>query len=282
MGKFKDYQNRLRQKFRFIVLNENTLDTLFSSRISRLDGILLSIALVLVIAALLFVLFFYTPLKVYLPGYLDPKLKQQMLSDAFRLDSLSNELSKHENYISVIQVIMAGEQPLDSVINLDTLANQQITLMEASPFELEFRQQYEESEKYNLSAFNQKISTDGLLFYTPAKGRVVSHFNRNEKRFGIDIQTLAHQSVLSVLDGTVIFAAYTPDYNYVVQIQHNNDFVSVYRQMSELLKKAGDQVKAGEALAFVVKSAVKSEIPILHFELWYKGVPLNPEDYIVF
>jgi hypothetical protein len=181
MGKFKDYQNRLRQKFRFIVLNENTLDTLFSSRISRLDGILLSIALVLVIAALLFVLFFYTPLKVYLPGYLDPKLKQQMLSDAFRLDSLSNELSKHENYISVIQVIMAGEQPLDSVINLDTLANQQITLMEASPFELEFRQQYEESEKYNLSAFNQKISTDGLLFYTPAKGRVVSHFNRNEK-----------------------------------------------------------------------------------------------------
>ncbi len=282
MGKFKDYQNRLRQKFRFIVLNENTLDTLFSSRVSRMDGLLISVGIVLVITALLYVLFFYTPLKVYLPGYLDPKLKQQMVSDAFRLDSLSNELSKHENYMSVIQVIMAGEQPLDSVINLDTLANQQTTLMEASPSELEFRHQYEESEKYNLSAFNQKISTDGLLFYTPVKGTVISHFNRNEKRFGIDIQTIAHQSVLSVLDGTVIFAAYTPDYNYVVQIQHNNDFVSVYRQMSELLKKAGDQVKAGEALAFVGKSAVKSEIPLLHFELWYKGLPLNPEDYIVF
>ncbi|MCK9300277.1 MAG: M23 family metallopeptidase [Bacteroidales bacterium] len=282
MGKFKDYQNRLRQKFRFIVLNENTLDTLFSSRVSRMDGILISLGTILVIAALLFVLLFYTPLKVYLPGYLDPKLKQQMVSDAFRLDSLSNELSKHEAYMSVIQIIMAGEQPLDSVINLDTLASQQITLMEASPAELDFRQQYEESERYNLSAFNQKIPTDGLLFYNPVKGTVVSHFNRNEKRFGIDIQTLSQQSVLSVLDGTVIFAAYTSDYNYVVHIQHNNDFVSVYRQMSELLKKAGDQVKAGEALAFVGKSALKSEIPLLHFELWYKGLPLNPEDYIVF
>ncbi|MDD4361805.1 MAG: M23 family metallopeptidase [Bacteroidales bacterium] len=281
MGKFKDYQNRLRQKFRFIVLNENTLDTLFSSRVSRMDGILISVGTVLVIAALLFVLFFYTPLKVYLPGYLDPKLKQQMVSDAFRLDSLSNELSKHENYMSVIQIIMAGEQPLDSVINLDTLANQQITLSEASPSELEFRQQYEESEKYNLSAFNQKIPTDGLLFYAPVKGTVVTHFNGNEKRFGIDIQTISHQTVLSVLDGTVIFAAYTPDYNYVVYVQHNNDFVSVYRHISEVLKKAGDQVKAGEALAFVGKSALKSEIPFLHFELWYKGLPLNPEDYIV-
>lgn len=282
MGKFKDYQHRLRQKFRIIVLNENTLDTLFSSRISRMDGILISLGSILLIAVLLFVLFFYTPLKVYLPGYLDPKLKQQMVNDAFRLDSLSTELSKHESYMSIIQVIMAGEQPLDSVVQLKELASQQIDLMEPSPAEYEFRQHYEESEKYNLSAFNQKIPADGFLFYTPVKGTVASHFDRNNSKFGIDIQTHAQQSVLSVLDGTVIFAAYTPDYNYVVHIQHNNDFVSVYKQMSELLKKAGDQVKAGEALAFVGKPAIKTAIPLLHFELWYKGLPLDPEEYIVF
>lgn len=281
MGKAKKIHRK--QQLRFILLNENTLDTLFSSRVSRWGLILMSVATLVVLGILFFIVVFYTPVRKVLPGYLDPKLKTLVFNDAFRLDSLSQELTKQEQYISVVKALFSGEIALDSVVNMDTLAaHQQVALMEASQRELDFRSRYEESEKYNLTAFSNQIPTDGLLFYKPLKGNIITHYNYNEAHYGIDIRSVSNQAVLSVLDGTIIFAGYTPDYNYIIQIQHNNDFVSVYRELSELLKKEGDQVKAGQAIAFIGKASLKSETPHLHFELWYKGRPLNPEEYIVF
>ncbi|MDD2612831.1 MAG: M23 family metallopeptidase, partial [Bacteroidales bacterium] len=75
---------------------------------------------------------------------------------------------------------------------------------------------------------------------------------------------------------------YTTDYDYVIEVQHNNDYISVYKYMSELLKKQGDKVKAGEAIGIVGKSPARAGFPHLYFELWNKGVAINPQDYIVF
>ena len=44
----------------------------------------------------------------------------------------------------------------------------------------------------------------------------------------------------------------------------------------------GDNVKAGEVIAIIGNSGELTTGPHLHFELWHKGIPLNPEDYIVF
>jgi len=84
------------------------------------------------------------------------------------------------------------------------------------------------------------------------------------------------------LDGTVLFVGYTSDYGYVIQIQHNNDYISVYKYNTESLTKQGNKVKAGEVIGMIGKSRATEGLPHLYFELWHKGVALNPEQYIVF
>jgi murein DD-endopeptidase MepM/ murein hydrolase activator NlpD len=66
----------------------------------------------------------------------------------------------------------------------------------------------------------------------------------------------------------------------VIQIQHSNGMISVYKHNSVLLKKQGDRVKTGESIAFIGDTGYHSEGPHLHFELWLQGSPVNPLDYI--
>jgi murein DD-endopeptidase MepM/ murein hydrolase activator NlpD len=86
--------------------------------------------------------------------------------------------------------------------------------------------------------------------------------------------------VRAVLDGTVISAVFTADNGNVIQIQHTNNMVSVYKHNSALMKKQGDPVKAGESIAFIGNSGENSDGPHLHFELWINGIPVNPLDFI--
>ena len=87
---------------------------------------------------------------------------------------------------------------------------------------------------------------------------------------------------MATLAGTVIYAGYDPNHGNVIQIQHKNGFVSVYKHNEILLKEPGEQVIAGEAIALVGNTGSLSTGPHLHFELWYNGKPVNPEDFIVF
>ena len=82
--------------------------------------------------------------------------------------------------------------------------------------------------------------------------------------------------------GTVILSTYTAETGYLIEIQHNQDFVSVYKHCGSLLKREGDAVKGGEAIALVGNTGELSTGPHLHFELWHKGRAVNPELYIVF
>ena len=69
---------------------------------------------------------------------------------------------------------------------------------------------------------------------------------------------------------------------YVIQVQHSQNLVSVYKHCGSLLKKEGDIVKAGEAIALVGNTGEKTTGPHLHFEIWNRGRALDPAKYIVF
>ncbi|MFT3884416.1 MAG: M23 family metallopeptidase [Flavobacteriales bacterium] len=111
---------------------------------------------------------------------------------------------------------------------------------------------------------------------------VTSTYDRQDGHFGVDIVTKADEAVKACLDGTVVLASWTSDAGYVMQVQHGNDLVSVYKHNAVLLKRAGDRVKAGEAIAIVGNSGELTTGPHLHFELWSHGEPLDPQAYMVF
>jgi len=63
-------------------------------------------------------------------------------------------------------------------------------------------------------------------------------------------------------------------------VQHSGDLFSIYKHNSVLLKKQGDRVMAGEAIAIVGNSGEQTTGPHLHFELWFNGSPMDPAKYM--
>ena len=188
---------------------------------------------------------------VGLRGYMNSEVRTQTVDNALRVDSLQQVLNKQNLYIMNIQDIFSGKVSIDSVQTLDSLtAAREDTLMERTKREEEFRRQYEENEKYNLTSITSQPDVTGLILYRPTRGMVSDHFNAEKKHYGTDIAANPNESVLATMDGTVILSTYTAETGYLIGVQGN--------------------------------SGTLSTGPHLHFELWYKGHPVNPEKYIVF
>ena len=245
------------------------------------DIIVLPVLTVLFLIAACIIAF--TPLRNYLPGYMNSEVRSQIVGNALRVDSLQQVLNRQNLYIMNIQDIFSGNIPVDSVQTLDSLTTvRKDTLMERTKREEEFRRQYEETEKYNLTSITSQPDVTGLILYRPTRGMVSDRFDAKKKHYGTDIAANPNESVLATMDGTVILSTYTAETGYLIGVQHSQDLISVYKHCGSLLKKEGDRVKGGEAIALVGNSGTFSTGPHLHFELWYKGHPVNPEKYIVF
>ena len=279
----KAFWSNIKFKYRLTITNENTLEDIVTLRVSKLNGIsvLLSVLTVLFLIASLIVAF--TPLRNYLPGYMNSEIRAQVVENALRVDSLQQLVDRQNLYIMNIQDIFLGKIKTDTVHSIDSLTTvREDSLMERTQREAEFRKQYEETEKYNLTSIASRPEVDGLIFYRPTRGMISSPFNAEKRHFGTDIAANPGESVLATLDGTVILSTYTAETGYLIEVQHNQDFVSVYKHCGSLLKREGDTVKGGEAIALVGNSGQLTTGQHLHFELGHKGRAVNPELYIVF
>ena len=85
-----------------------------------------------------------------------------------------------------------------------------------------------------------------------------------------------------MLNGTVISSGWNDDTGYTIQVQHDNNLISIYKHNAKILKSTGDKVNAGTPIALVGNTGNLSTGAHLHFELWHKGEPINPSNYIKF
>jgi len=125
-------------------------------------------------------------------------------------------------------------------------------------------------------------SNDFLVFFPPVKGMITDRFDGKTKHFGVDLVAKEKTRISTVLEGTVVISNWTFETGYIIGIQHKNDYFSLYKHNSVLLKSVGDFVNSSDHIAIIGNSGELSSGPHLHFELWHKGTPVNPEDYILF
>lgn len=239
--------------------------------------------LVIAVVAITVVLLFYSPLKTFMPGYVNPLVHKQIVESSLRIDSLHEAVIRHQQYVTNIQSILRGDLKIDSINTLDSLTVlRSADLVERTERETEFVLQYENEEKYNLTAPVQKNEMDKIHFFPPIRGMIVAPFAPNRLNFGIDVVSTNEHNVNAALDGTILMSGYTANNGYVVIIQHAGNLVTVYKHLDSILKRESTRIKAGEAVGTIGTKDKAQGDPFLHFELWHKGTALDPAQYISF
>lgn len=283
MKKHKSFLAKLRFKYRLSVLNENTLEEAWHVRLSRLSVFVWTGLFFLFTFGVFTLLIYYTPLKRYLPGFEDAGVRELVTEESIRMDSLQMVLSQQDEYISVLRDVMAGEVGVDSMMSLDslTIIQRERLNLEKTELEKEFCAAVEEEEQFNLSQVSVENVSPQYVFYRPVRGVLLDTFAPNVGQFGVSIITPPDEVVMSVLSGRVVLVDFSMEHKWIVVIQHEDNYLSVYRGMERLQVSMGDTVRSGEVLGRMGESEEESRV-LLEFELWKKGIPVNPEDVIVY
>ena len=276
--------DRLKYKYKLSVINETSYEEVFNFRLSQLHVLTALSVLAVILVVLTILLIAFTDLREFIPGYPDGNMRQMIAQNALRVDSLENELLKRDRFFKSIRLVLNGGDTTSLERSReDTARYRNDTIrFQISEQENEFRAAIEERERFNLSLGMKEQNHDYYHFFPPVEGIVTQSFDEKKRHYGTDIVAKANAKVAAVLDGVVIFTDWTVKTGYVIQVQHTNDLISVYKHNSILLKKQGDYGRAGEVLGVVGNTGEESSGPHLHFELWRAGNPLNPENFIKF
>ena len=224
----------------------------------------------------------YTPLSEYVPGKSSIEVQKSLIELNIKSDSLEAILANRSIYLENINKIINGEE-LVTPENYAEKMNTQIPVsFEKSKEDSLFRVKVEAEDKSSIYKKDNPSNNTTLMFFTPLTGLISDGYNNKTKHFGIDLVAKEKSRISSVLEGTVIISHWAYETGYVIGVQHKNDYLSFYKHNSVLLKSVGDYVNAGDHIAIIGNSGELSSGPHLHFELWHKGIPVNPENYISF
>ncbi|TXE08448.1 M23 family metallopeptidase [Gelidibacter salicanalis] len=282
--KDKKFARKLLHKYRLVVLNEDTFEERFAIKLTRLNVfVIVSLSMILLVAATTFLIAF-TPLREFIPGYSSAKLKKQATELSFKTDSLQQIIAINDQYFGSIKRVLTGDVKTldfnkDSILNA---VNEEIGQISVKPTKQDslLREKVDKEDKYNL--FESAIYASNFVLFPPVNGNISEGYNVKEKHYAVDIIVAKNTPVKATADGTVIFAEWTSETGYVVIIEHSYEMISVYKHNASLTKEQGDIVKAGEVIAMAGNSGEFTTGPHLHFELWSKGYPINPTNFIDF
>ncbi len=97
---------------------------------------------------------------------------------------------------------------------------------------------------------------------------------------GVDYASGSEFDVVSILDGTVMEVTDDEVMGKTIKIKHNNDLISVYQSMGNINFKKDDTITQGTIIGKSGENNISTDLGNhLHFELYYQGKVVNPEDY---
>ena len=284
--KKRKFLKKLLNKYRFTILNENKKEeNAHRFSIRPLSVLMTLFFLFVLVVIVLYLIVVYTPVGTLIPGYINKRTKEELISSNIRIDSITYEMAKQERYIANIKAILNGDMTLDSIKNSPQHITSDSIDIESSELEREFVKEWEERESYNLTSQATNVNEiQSLNLFRPAQGEIIRAFDISNSHFGVDIAEVPGESIRAVHDGTVVMSDFTANDGYTIVIQHRENMISVYRNCYRLMKEIGEKVTKGEAIGTFInrKAEDNGNKRFLHFELWHRGKPLDPNIYIAF
>ena len=280
----KRLSKKLLSRYRLVILNEENYEEQFFFRLSILNLLIISTFVLSFLITSTLLMLSYTSLKEFIPGYASDSMRKQAILNASKLDSLTISYNQSLNQLNSIKRVLTGdikfEEFKEREFKLDT-ENIEVKLNSKKIKEDSLlRNIVDQEDKYSLKV--NQTSNESFLFFPPVSGHISQKFNPSIKHFAVDIVAKENEPVRSVADGVVIFSEWSIDTGYVIILEHNKGYLSVYKHNESLNNSQGDIVQAGDIIGTVGNTGEYSTGYHLHFELWNNGYPLNPEDFINF
>lgn len=282
---------KLNRRYDFLMRHDESKKEILGFKLNLLNLVLVIIGIALLLIIITTFIIAFTPLREYIPGYTDTNLNREVYLLSLRADSLEKEMQKKDVYFDNIKKIVEGydfaaDSALASLSIYEPLpkgVTDTITLKKSVQDSI-LRAEYEAQNQYNLFGDDYlppaKPSSLVKNFFVPLNGTILNAFNAEKGHLGVDISSDRDKVINATLEGTVVFSTWSINNGYCIGIQHSDGYFSVYKHNATLLKKEGDYVKAGEAIAILGKSGESEEYEHLHFELWHNGIAVNPADYM--
>ncbi len=277
-------KNKLFNKRRLVILNEDTFEETFSLKLNLMNVfVVVTLSAIFLISITTYIIAF-TPLREYIPGYASTKLKQDAVVLALKSDSLQNNIEINNQYIASIKKVLVGNVEY-AHLNKDSLQgdssiNAEPLNLSTTKQEQELREKVALEDKYNV--FDNATAKINFVLFPPTNGKLIKKYNPNSKIYGVEIAIAKDTPIKSVAAGTILFADWTPTNAYVIIVKHQDELISVYKNIAFLTKAVRDNVKSGEVLGLAGSKENQNYNKNLYFELWKQGFPINPTLFINF
>ena len=252
-------------------------------------------AKLLVIATVLFILLFAGSLylaqsllaKWFDPRYAQRETEKKLYQLGLKVDSLYLEQEQKDKFIQNFKRVLNGDTTNSLAVEGERAEVRDkrirpVSSMKLAPADSQFRKDFEQSEQSLITLTSKYRELSEIFFFTPITGFISDRYDVKKGHYGVDIVAKTNEPVKCIADGTVVISSWTQDSGYLIAIQHRGNLISFYKHNAELLKKVGSFVSAGEIISIVGNSGEMTSGPHLHFELWYNGNSLNPEEFVTF
>lgn len=283
----KTLSSWLTNRYLLIIRNEENFAEKTTAGFTYAKLILFSFLTVLVVFIISLYLSQSLLAKWFDPRYQQAELNKKLINLSFAVDSLAADIERKNKFINNFQNIVSGKevgQEFDLTINEEDSGSRETSgITPTQPIDSVFREEFENSEFEYGSLLDTDSQLQEVYFFSPISGLVVSPFKPAIDHYGVDVAAKSNEPVQCVADGTVLFADFDfSESGYVIAVQHRNNIISIYKHNSALLKKVGNFVSAGEIISIIGNTGELTTGPHLHFELWYNGKPVDPEQFVSF
>lgn len=292
LSRWQRFKARSKDEYQLVIRDVKSYREVSSYNLTPLNIYVALSAALFLIAVLVFLLIAYTPLRLYIPGYGDIVQREEMNALEDLLDEMGETLNDQSLYIETLtrnmhgEVITSADIAQDSA-SLETVDAEPVPLSEEEVRlrrEMALERVGQSSRSGSLAPLpgSDEVPLAQLFLVAPVTGEISAGFNPTDDHLGVDILAPQNTPIKAVRDGVVFMSEYTSSNGNVIGLQHDNNLVTFYKHNSQLLKKVGDRVKAGEAIAIIGNTGKLTSGPHLHFELWHEGEVVDPSGYLRF